>query len=133
VGYFSNLTVEYIETYEDNSYPSPDRQFMWRFEDLQSRLEELIETGESRRYMDDGLRLTDNEIRYAIPERFHRIVDLERAIDLAARDICLKYGIDVAEKPADNAPVIYSIHSFEQLCFDGLSIAESYDEQQEAA
>ena len=47
MGYFSNFIVDYDE---DNSYPSSNRQLIWRLEELQIRLEELKENGEPRRY-----------------------------------------------------------------------------------
>ena len=133
MGYFSNLAIEYAETYEDNSYPLPDRQLIWRLEDLQSRLEELKENGEPRRYKDDGLRLTDDDIRYAIPEYFVRIVDVERAIDLVIRDLELNYGIDIVAEPCDDIENISEVPTVEQLCFDGFEIAEPCEEPLKAA
>lgn len=133
MGYFSNLAIEYAETYEDNSYPSPDRQLIWRLEDLQSRLEELKENGEPRRYKDDGLRLTDDDVRYAIPEYFVRIVDVERAIDLVISDLELKYGIDIVAEPCDDIENISEVPTVEQLCFDGFEIAEPCEEPLKAA
>ena len=124
MGYFSNLAIEYAETYEDNSYPSPDRQLIWRLEDLQSRLEELKENGEPRRY---------NDVRYAIPEYFVRIVDVERAIDLAISDLELKYGIDIVAEPCDDIENISEVPTVEQLCFDVFEIAEPCDEPLKAA
>ena len=43
MGYFSNYALDYEADYEDNSYPSPEKQLMWRLKDLQSRWEELKE------------------------------------------------------------------------------------------
>ena len=131
MGYFSNFKIDYDE--EDNSYPSPDRQLIWRLEDLQSRLEELKENGEPRRYYDEGLRLTDDDIRYAIPEYFVRIVDVERAIDLVIRDLELKYGIDIVAEPCDDIENISEVPTVEQLCFDGFEIAEPCEEPLKAA
>jgi hypothetical protein len=133
MGYFSNLAIEYAETYEDNSYPSPDRQLIWRLEDLQSRLEELKENGEPRRYQDDGIRLTDDDIRYAIPEYFVRIVDVERAIDLAISDLQLKYNIVPAEEYIDEGQSICDVQPPEQLYFDEFLIVEPYDKSLKAA
>ena len=133
MGYFSNLAIEYAETYEDNSYPSPDRQLIWRLEDLQSRLEELKENGEPRRYKDEGLRLTDDDVRYAIPEYFVRIVDVERAIDLVISDLELKYGIDIVAEPCDDIENISEVPTVEQLCFDRFEIAEPCEEPLKAA
>jgi len=82
MGYFSSLALDYEEEYEDYSYPSPDRQLKWRLEDLYSRLEEIDGGNIPRHLIDEGLRLTDDEIRYAIPEYFVRASDVERAIEL---------------------------------------------------
>ena len=131
MGYFSNFKIDYDE--EDNSYPLPDRQLIWRLEDLQSRLEELKENGEPRRYKDDGLRLTDDDVRYAIPEYFVRIVDVERAIDLVISDLELKYGIDIVAEPCDDIENISEVPTVEQLCFDGFEIAEPCEEPLKAA
>ena len=131
MGYFSNFKIDYDE--EDNSYPSPDRQLMWRLEDLQSRLEELQENGEPRRYYDEGLRLTDDDIRYAIPEYFVRIVDVERAIDLVISDLQLKYNIVLAEEHIDEGQSICDVQPPEQLCFDEFLIVEPYDKPLKAA
>ena len=124
MGYFSNFIVD---DEEDNSYPSPERQLIWRLEDLQSRLEELKENGEPHRYKDDGLRLTDDDIRYAIPEYFVRIVDVERAIDLAISDLQLKYNIVLAEEYIDEEQSICDVQPPEQLYFDEFLIVKPYD------
>ena len=133
MGYFSNLAIEYAETYEDNSYPSLDRQLIWRLEDLQSRLEELKENGEPRRYYDEGLRLTDDDIRYAIPEYFVRIVDVERAIDLVISDLQLKYNIVLSEEYIDERQSICDVQLPDQLCFDELVLVETYEKPLKAA
>ena len=131
MGYFSNFKIDYDE--EDNSYPSPDRQLMWRLENLQSRLEELQENGEPRRYYDEGLRLTDDDIRYAIPEYFVRIVDVVRAIDLVISDLRLKYNIEITEEYIDEEQSICDVQLPDQLCFDEFLIVEPYDKPLKAA
>lgn len=95
MGCFSSLALEYENDYEDYSYPSPECQLKWRIEDLYSRLEEISEGNIPRHLIDEGLRLTDDEIRYAIPEYFVRASDVERAIELAISDMKSKYDIDV--------------------------------------
>lgn len=95
MGYFSSLALGYENDYEDYSYPSPDCQLKWRLEDLYSRLEEIKEGNIPRHLIDEGLRLTDDDIRYAIPEYFVRASDVERAIELAISDMKSKYDIDV--------------------------------------
>ena len=131
MGYFSNFKIDYDDT--DNSYPSPDRQLIWRLEDLQSRLEDLKENGEPRRYYDEGLRLTDDDIRYAIPEYFVRIVDVVRAIDLAISDLRLKYNIEIAEEYTDEEQGMCDVQLPEQICFDDPVLMEPYDKPLVAA
>lgn len=80
MGYFSNYALDYEADYEDNSYPSPEKQLMWRLEDLQSRWEELKEYSAPHPKYDAGLRLSDNDVRYAIPEYFTSVRDVERAM-----------------------------------------------------
>ena len=41
--------------------------------------------------------MTDNDIRYAIPEYFENIADVERAIELAFEDLKNKYDIEISE------------------------------------
>ena len=79
------------------------------------------------------LRLTDDDIRYAIPEYFVRIVDVERAIDLVIRDLELNYGIDIVAEPCDDIENISEVPTVEQLCFDGFEIAEPCEEPLKAA
>lgn len=97
MGYFSNLTIDHDDYSEDNSYPSPDKQLMWRLEDLQRHLKRLKETGAPHRGKDMGLRLSENDIRYTIPECFEYIADAESAIGLTSSDLHSKYGIDAPE------------------------------------
>jgi len=64
-------------------------------DDLNYKLEELTEKDAPYRGWE---RLTDNDIRYAIPEYFENIADVERAIELALEDLKNKYEIDVLEE-----------------------------------
>ena len=84
MGYYSNLSLERLESDYDRSYPTPEKQLLWRLDDLYDRLDVLIETGAS--YVGDG-RLDDNDIRYAIPSYFQNISDVERAIELAMNEL----------------------------------------------
>ena len=44
MGYFSNMAVDMRDD-ENHSYPSPERQLLWRLDDLKDRLSELVTTG----------------------------------------------------------------------------------------
>ena len=67
---------------------------IWRLEDLQSRLEELEEEGAPVNSEDEWRRLSEDDIRYAIPEYFDCIKDVERAIALVKSDLQVKLGIN---------------------------------------
>ena len=71
MGYFLDLAQNYIEYDFDRSYPSPEEQLFWRLDDLKYKLEELTEKDAPYRGWD---RLTDNDIRYAIPEYFEKLL-----------------------------------------------------------
>lgn len=93
MGYFSNMAIEmWISDDEDHSYPSPERQLLWRLDDLKDRLEDLITAGASYR---NGYIYTDDDLRYALPEHLGDICKVEHAIELAKADLLNKYGINV--------------------------------------
>lgn len=102
MGYFSNLALDSENNYGSSGYPSPKRQLIWRLEDLQNRHLELEESGAPYRNETENLHLNENDIRYAIPESFEYIVDIERAIDLAISDLYTKYDIDITEETFDD-------------------------------
>ena len=117
MGYFSNLAIDCLDDYEDNSYPSPERQLLWRLDDLKDRLEELIAEGASYR---NGYIYTENDIRYALPEHLGDISKVERAIELAKEDLLNKYGINVyeAEKTDSTEEIVSEFETedgFEQI------------------
>ena len=95
MGYFLDLAKNYIEYDFDRSYPSPEEQLFWRLDDLKYKLEELTEKDAPYRGWE---RLTDNDIRYAIPEYFETISDVERAIELAIEDLKNKYDIEIPDE-----------------------------------
>jgi len=131
MGYFSNLAIDKEEEYIDYSYPSPDTQLKWRLEDLYSRLEEINEGNIPRHLIDEGLRLTDDEIRYAIPEYFVRASDVERAIELAISDLKSKYDIIIEgpneEETTPELPLIG------QLYLEGLEPLLTFERTPKAA
>lgn len=100
MGYYSDLAQKHIDSDYDRSYPSPEEQLLCRIDDLNSRREELTESDALYR---GWTRLTDNDIRYAIPECFETIYDVERAIELALGDLKNKYEINVREKMENTA------------------------------
>ena len=133
MGYFSNYALDYEADYEDNSYPSPEKQLMWRLEDLQSRWEELKEYSAPHPKCDAGLRLTDDDVRYAIPEYFTSVRDVERAIKLAISDLRANYGIELKENSTEEEQFAYDLPIVGQLTLDEIEFATSYDEPLNAA
>ena len=90
--------VKYYDTYlpyivdddYDWSYPAPEMQLLWRLDDLQDRLEELIAKDAPCR---EGYIYSEDDIRYALPEHLYDIGKVERAIELAKDDLVNKYGL----------------------------------------
>ena len=127
MGYFSSLALDREER-EDDSVLSAECQLKQRLEDLRCRLEEIRAGDIPRRRVDEGVRLNDDEIRYATAEYFVRAVDVERAIELALRDLKRKYGIDAEElggdEPAPEPPPVGR---------EGLGCRPDADRQQNAA
>lgn len=101
MGCFSSLAIDYEETYEDDSWYSPERQLSWRLEDLKGRYEELTENGAPYRNENEGLCLTADDVRYAIASYFECIADVERAIDLTVSDLQSKYNVHIADRIAN--------------------------------
>lgn len=65
-------------------------QLLWRLDDLQDRLEELVAKDAPYR---DGYIYSEDDIRYALPEHLFDISKVERAIELAKDDLANKYGL----------------------------------------
>ena len=100
MGFFSNADIDWIDEH-DRSYPTPEQRIKWRIEELQLRLSELImqETEGSGGclpegwFSDEGIRITDEDIRYTMPEHLPRIGEVMRAIELAEAELRERYGI----------------------------------------
>ena len=107
MGYFSDF-----ERDDDMSYSSPEKQLLWRLDDLRNQLEFLLEEGACYR---SGIRLSDTDIRYVIPEDFDAISDVERAIILAKEDLEIRYGIVVDQQEVSIVfvrNIIYPMYQF---------------------
>ena len=90
MGYFSMLDIDH----EDYSYPPPERQLEMRLDILKDRLQELKEKDA---VYTNGAYLLDDDIRYVQPENLECIYHVEKAIDLAIKDLSEKYGIVITE------------------------------------
>ena len=78
--YYDTYLPYIIDENYDWSYPAPEMQLLWRLDDLQDRLEELIAKDAPYR---DGYIYSEDDIRYALPEHLTDIGKVERAIELA--------------------------------------------------
>lgn len=107
MGYFSNYALVFFDYFEDNGFPSPEMELLWRLDDLKDQLEELIADGAPYQ---SGYNYTDDDIRCALPEHLCYISDdreyiggismVERAIELTKEDLLNKYRINAYEDEA---------------------------------
>lgn len=88
--YYDTYLPYIVDDDYDWSYPEPERQLLWRLDDLQDRLEELI--AKATPYRDWDI-YSEDDIRYALPEHLFDIAKVERAIELAKDDLVNKYGL----------------------------------------
>lgn len=88
--YYDTYLPYIVDDDYDWSYPTPEMQLLWRLDDLQDRLEELIAKDAPYR---DGYIYSEDDIRYALPEHLYDIGKVERAIELAKDDLVNKYGL----------------------------------------
>lgn len=107
MGYFSNLATEYVPYGHDHSYTPPEKQLLWRLEDLEERLHELTNHRTGKR--DDGVCSSKSDLRYVLPEHFLSASDVRKAIDLATSDLKERYGICVGDTPEQEESVMDEI------------------------
>ena len=101
MGYFSNLAIDSRENDYDVSWTTYEQQLLWRWEDLQSLLDEMRSCGA---VYSGSVTYTDDELRYMLPEhpgghslrKNGTIRDLEKAQELKE-----KYGIDIQLEKAE--------------------------------
>ena len=106
MGYFSNLAIDSWENYYDVSWTTHEQQLLWRWEDLQSLLDEMRSWGAP---YSGSVTYTDDELRYMLPEhpggqslrKNGTICDVEKALELATQELKEKYGIDVQPEKAE--------------------------------
>lgn len=92
--YYDTYLPYIVDEDYDRSYPEPEMQLLWRLDDLQDRLEELIAKDAPYRNWDIYL---EDDIRYSLPEHLFDIGKVERAIELAKDDLVNKYGLPYPE------------------------------------
>ncbi len=88
--YYAAYLPYIIDDDYDWSYPAAEMQLLWRLDDLQDRLEELITKDAPYR---DGYMCSEDDIRYALPERLFDIGKVERAIEFIKDELVNKYGL----------------------------------------
>lgn len=88
--YYDAYLPYIIDDDYDWSYPAAEIQLLWRLDDLQDRLEELITKDAPYR---DGYMYSEDGIRYALPERLFDIGKVERAIEFVKDELVNKYGL----------------------------------------
>lgn len=106
--YYDAYLPYIIDDDYDWSYPAAEMQLLWRLDDLQDRLEELITKDAPYR---DGYMYSEDGIRYALPERLFDIGKVERAIEFVKDELVNKYGL-----PDPNALILDESESADNDC-----------------
>ena len=106
MGYFSNLAIDIRENDDDVSWTTYEQQLLWRWEELQSLLDEMRSCATA---YSGSVTYTDDELRYMLPEhpgghslrKNGTIRDVEKALELVAQELKEKYGMDVQPEKAE--------------------------------
>ena len=120
MGYFSNLAAQYVPYDHDHSYTPPEKQLLWRLEDLEERLHELTTQRTGKR--DEGVCFSESDLRYVLPGQFLSVSDVRKAIELAVNDLAERYGIYVRGKPVEEVPEMDEITGMQISFLDVLSM-----------
>ena len=120
MGYFSNLAAQYVPYDHDHSYTPPEKQLLWRLEDLEERLHELTTQRTGRR--DEGVCFSESDLRYVLPGQFLSVSDVRKAIELTVNDLAERYGIYVRGKPVEEVPEMDEITGMQISFLDVLSM-----------
>ena len=120
MGYFPNLAAEYVPYDHDHSYTPPEKQLLWRLEDLENRLHELTTQRTGRR--DEREYFSEDNLRYVLPEHFLSASNVCKAIQLAISDLRDRYGIYVGDQPAQEEPEVDEITGMQVTFFDILAL-----------
>lgn len=120
MGYFSDLAAQYVPYDYDHSDTPPEKQLLWRLEDLENRLHELTTQRTGRR--DEGEYFSEDNLRYVLPEHFLSASNVCKAIDLAISDLKDRYGIYIGDQPAQEQPEVDEITGMQVTFFDILAL-----------
>ena len=106
MGYFSQLSASM--SYDDDlSYPSPESQLLMRLDDLKLRLVELSHQSQA---FNNPYILTDDDLRYVLPEHLYSVRHVEKAIELAEFDLKNDYGITSGEAESESLCVVFVLN-----------------------
>ncbi len=103
MGYFSTLDMESGRI--DYSYPSPERQLLWRLDELKERLCELRKRGA---HIFGERVLSDDDLRYALPENLSCAEHVRKAIVIARSDLYAKYDVMTPEEEEEALNVLFA-------------------------
>lgn len=120
MGYFSNLAIDYLPYIHDHSFFPPEKQLLWRLEELEGRYHELVTQKTGKR--DEGVGFAEDDLRYVLPEYFASVSDVRKAIDLAIRDLRERYGICGGDELAQEEPVMDEITGMQISFMDVLAL-----------
>lgn len=120
MGYFSNLAAQYVPYNHDHSYTPPEKQLLWRLEDLEDRLHQLTIQQTGKR--DEGVCFSESDLRYVLPEHFLSASDVRKAIEIAVDDLADRYGIYVRGQPVEEVPEMDEITGMQISFLDVLSM-----------
>ena len=130
MGYFSNLAAHEVLYDQDHSYTPPEKQLLWRLEDLENRLHELTTQRTGR--CDEGEYFSEDNLRYVLPEHFLSASNVRKAIDLAISDLKDRYGIYIGDQPAQEQPEVDEITGMQISFLDILSLQPCCERRQAA-
>lgn len=130
MGYFSNLAAHEVLYDHDYSYTPPEKQLLWRLEDLENRLHELTTQRTGRR--DEGECFSEDNLRYVLPEHFLSASNVRKAIDLAISDLKDRYGIYIGDQPAQEQPEVDELTGMQISFLDILSLQPCCERRQAA-
>lgn len=124
MGYFSDLAAQYVPYDYDHSDTPPEKQLLWRLEDLEERLHELTTQRTGR--CEEGVCFPETDLRYVLPGQFLSVSDVGKAIELVVNDLAERYGIDVRDKPVEEVPEMDEIAGMQISFLDVLSMQSLY-------
>ena len=116
MGYFSGIAGNGHKDYYDVSCNDHRQQLLWRYDDLQDRLEELQEKGAA---YSNSTRYTRDDLRYALPRELKTVQDVVDAVEMVSEELLERYKINVqpiAVEEPDVDEITGNQLSFHMIC-----------------